>query len=93
MQRQVGIYYNEYALKSREDKLREASLTTPPDVDDGAADADASRADADAEAAQGLGVVRLRLSISMLLICVAMRWLSCSLWPAMAIMLLPRWWG
>lgn len=55
LQRQVGIYYNEYALKSREDKLREASLTTPPDADDGAADADASRADADAEAAQGAG--------------------------------------
>lgn len=55
LQRQVGIYYNEYALKSREDKLREASLTMPQDVDDGAADADASRADADAEAAQGAG--------------------------------------
>ena len=52
LQRQVGIYYNEYALKSREDKLREASLTMPQDVDDGAADADAARADAEAEAAQ-----------------------------------------
>lgn len=51
LQRQVGIYYNEYALKSREDRQREASLTTSED-DDGQSDADSARADAEAGTAQ-----------------------------------------
>lgn len=34
LQRQVGKYYNEYTQKSREDRLREASLTTADGSDD-----------------------------------------------------------
>lgn len=36
LQRQVGRYFNEYALKSREDRMREASLTTDHRVDESA---------------------------------------------------------
>lgn len=57
LQRQVGIYFNEYALKSREERQREASLTTPGPADTPAAadDPDSARADAEAEAAQAGG--------------------------------------
>ena len=34
LQREVGKYFNEYALKSREEKLRAQSLTTTPDTAD-----------------------------------------------------------
>lgn len=52
LQRQVGIYYNEYALKSREDRLREASLTVADADDASSADSDGERADAEAEGEQ-----------------------------------------
>lgn len=51
LQRQVGIYYNEYALKSREDRQREASLTVP-EADDASPDFDSERADAEAGSPQ-----------------------------------------
>lgn len=58
LQRQVGIYYNEYALKSREDRQREASLTTVPEQRPGP-DMDAERADAEAaQAESGVAAVQ-----------------------------------
>lgn len=51
LQRQVGIYYNEYALKSREDRLREASLTIPEEPDK-KADTEDERTDPEASASQ-----------------------------------------
>jgi len=55
LQRQVGIYYNEYALKSREDRQREASLTVS-EADDVQADTDSARADAETDAPQSEAV-------------------------------------
>ena len=53
LRREVGRYFNEYALKSREDRLREASLTTDHRKADEDSVPSAGRGDTDEPESEG----------------------------------------